>query len=321
MNKSYKIYIEKLTQETGYIDSTIEKVDRLVSILEWINNNAKLKDLLVLKGGTAINLAIFNLPRLSVDIDLDMAINVSRDEMLLEKTFIIDMINKYLDANGYEVNTQKSKKEYALDSIVATYQNVKGNKDNIKIEINYMLRTHILENKNLKISTDIFKNRDIYINCVNPIEIYASKICALLNRTTARDLFDIYTLSRYQLFDSSQKALLRKCFMFEYIAVCNYKLEDLKIEKIDELNMQDIRNKLLPTLKIRNPKLVEIDMMKKEVANYLKDVIFIDNTVLEFYNRFKERKYEPSILFEDKEILKRIENHPMVNWHLKNKRN
>jgi predicted nucleotidyltransferase component of viral defense system len=37
---------------------------------------------LALKGGTAINLTIFNLPRLSVDIDLDYTQNVDREEML-----------------------------------------------------------------------------------------------------------------------------------------------------------------------------------------------------------------------------------------------
>ncbi|MDD4591841.1 MAG: nucleotidyl transferase AbiEii/AbiGii toxin family protein [Parabacteroides sp.] len=35
-----------------------------------------------LKGGTAINLLFFNLPRLSVDIDLDFCQNLSREEML-----------------------------------------------------------------------------------------------------------------------------------------------------------------------------------------------------------------------------------------------
>ena len=41
-----------------------------------------LAEALALKGGTAINLTIFNLPRLSVDIDLDYSRNVSKDEMI-----------------------------------------------------------------------------------------------------------------------------------------------------------------------------------------------------------------------------------------------
>lgn len=39
-----------------------------------------MKEHLLLKGGTAINLTIFNLPRLSVDIDLDFVPNLPREE-------------------------------------------------------------------------------------------------------------------------------------------------------------------------------------------------------------------------------------------------
>ena len=64
-----KYYISKRAVEMGFIKDTLEKVYRLADILEYINTNILLKDKLALKGGTAINLLIFNLPRLSVDID------------------------------------------------------------------------------------------------------------------------------------------------------------------------------------------------------------------------------------------------------------
>jgi len=35
-----------------------------------------------LKGGTAINLAVFNLPRLSVDIDMDYTPNDTKEEIV-----------------------------------------------------------------------------------------------------------------------------------------------------------------------------------------------------------------------------------------------
>lgn len=41
-----------------------------------MEQNAATRDCLALKGGTAINLTIFNLPRLSVDIDLDFSENL-----------------------------------------------------------------------------------------------------------------------------------------------------------------------------------------------------------------------------------------------------
>ena len=314
----YKDYINKIANETGFIQTTLEKVERLITILEWINNDEKLNKFLVLKGGTAINIAIFNFPRLSVDIDLDFAINMQKDDMVETRKYIHNIINQYLKANNYQVNENKSKDVYALDSIVAEYIDIKGNKDNIKIEINYMNRTHILETKKLKLNTDIFKDRNLEINCVNPIEIYATKICALINRTTSRDLFDVYTLSKYDLFDKSEKELLRKCFFLNYIAICDYKLEDMKIDVIEKLNKQDIKTKLLPTLKDRNPKNNNIDIMKLKVREYLKDILIIDNKVEEFYNKFKQNIYEPELLFDDDEIINRIKLHPMISWKLQN---
>ncbi len=317
MVEQYKAYINKITNETGFIQSTLEKVERLITILEWINNDEKLNKLLVLKGGTAINIAIFNFPRLSVDIDLDFAINMSKEDMIKARKYIHNIINQYLNANNYQVNENKSKDVHALDSIVAEYTDIKGNKDNIKIEINYMNRVHILETKTLELNTDIFKNRHLKINCVNPIEIYATKVCALINRTTSRDLFDIYTLSKYDLFDKNEKEILRKCFFLNYIAICNYKLEDMKIDVIEKLNKQDIKTKLLPTLKNRNPKNNDIDMMKLKVKEYLKDILIVDGKIEEFYKKFRQNIFEPELLFEDKEIIDRIKLHPMIKWKLK----
>ena len=76
--ENYKKYIEEISNKTGFIKSTLEKVERLLSILEWINSHEKLSNLLALKGGTAINTAIFNFLRLSVDIDLDLIKNLSK---------------------------------------------------------------------------------------------------------------------------------------------------------------------------------------------------------------------------------------------------
>lgn len=64
-------YYLRLSEETGFHKDAIEKVHRLITILEFINGNAFLRDRLVLKDGTALNLTVFNLSRLSVDVDFD----------------------------------------------------------------------------------------------------------------------------------------------------------------------------------------------------------------------------------------------------------
>ena len=319
MVENYKKYIEEISNRTGFIKSTLEKVERLLNILEWINNHEKLSKLLALKGGTAINTAVFNFPRLSVDIDLDLTKNLSKEEMLKERENIHNLLVSYLSAKNYKINMEKSKNVYALDSIVAEYVDIKGNTDNIKIEINYMNRVHILETKNMKVSTDVFKDKHLTIHCIHPIEIYASKLCALLSRTTARDLYDVYTLSKYNLFDDDEKLLLKQCFMLEYIAVNNYNLEDMDIERIEKLERQDIKTKLLPTLKDRNPKKSNVDEMKQAVREYLRDILVVDDNIKEFYQKFQKGIYEPELLFEDKKIIERIKEHPMIMWKLNDK--
>ena len=114
MVEKYRNYIESISKETGFIQSTLEKVERLIRILEWINSDEKLNKLLALKGGTAINTAVFNFPRLSVDIDLDFTENIGKEEMIEQRENIHNWVIQYLNANDYKINMGKSKNVYAL---------------------------------------------------------------------------------------------------------------------------------------------------------------------------------------------------------------
>lgn len=69
-----KISRERLLAEaeaTGFRAEILEKVIHLFGLLEGFRSHPFLKDRLALKGGTALNLFFFDLPRLSVDIDLN----------------------------------------------------------------------------------------------------------------------------------------------------------------------------------------------------------------------------------------------------------
>ena len=77
-----KIELTKIAKELKVVRDTYEKVLRLTDVLYYINTNEFLKNKLVLKGGTAINLLYTDLPRLSVDIDLDFTGDYTREEML-----------------------------------------------------------------------------------------------------------------------------------------------------------------------------------------------------------------------------------------------
>lgn len=205
-------YLGKKAKELGFVRDTLEKVTRLADILEYFNTNPLLKNSLALKGGTAINLTIFNLPRLSVDIDMDYLINNSREKMLESRKEINRIIDTYMLSKGY-ANNPKSKKPHSLDSWVYDYVGVSGNKDNIKIEINYSLRSHVLEEQERVIITEYFSS-EYKVKSLSPLEIYGSKFNALLNRAAARDLYDVRNMIRFGIFDESEEEILKNVSFF-----------------------------------------------------------------------------------------------------------
>lgn len=120
---NYKKYeIQELADKYEYRKESLEKVLRLIDILNFIYNHIFLKDKLVLKGGTAINFTIFNLKRLSVDIDLDYNINNTKEDMLEERAKILTIIENYMYDNNY-IKNNSSKASFALDSYVFSYNN------------------------------------------------------------------------------------------------------------------------------------------------------------------------------------------------------
>ena len=64
MSSYNKNDIAQLAAQTNFLRDNLEKVLRLSDMLQFIAHSPRLKDCLVLKGGTAINLTVFNIPRL-----------------------------------------------------------------------------------------------------------------------------------------------------------------------------------------------------------------------------------------------------------------
>lgn len=209
-----------MANELGFIRDTLEKVLRLSDILDYFNTAPILKNSLALKGGTAINLTIFDLPRLSIDIDMDYLENNSRDLMLKGREEISESIDKFMLSQRY-YRRLKSRKAHSLDSWVYEYQNSVGNKDNIKIEINYSLRSHILPVEERQVISKHF-NTQYLVKTLSPIEIFASKIIALLTRAAARDLYDVNNMIKYSVFNKSEELLLKKCVILHIPATCGH---------------------------------------------------------------------------------------------------
>lgn len=65
MPKYNRSELDVTARKYGFLRDTFEKVLRLKEILSYFNNEEFLKEHILLKGGTAINLMLFSLPRLS----------------------------------------------------------------------------------------------------------------------------------------------------------------------------------------------------------------------------------------------------------------
>ena len=294
-----RITLGRQAKQLGFVRDTFEKVCRLVDVLSFMESDALLSECLTLKGGTAINLTIFDLPRLSVDIDMDFSHNVPRETMLQEREKINDHISKYMAASGYSLNP-KSKQYHALDSFVYEYVNAGGMKDNLKIEINYMLRCHVLPVSRRDVVLP-WADRNPTVLCVDPMEIFATKAVALLNRSAARDLYDMFNL----------QSLFKKCIMF-YSAVGSEKVpEHFDFSNIGKISAKKIKTDLTPVL--RRAEHFDFRMAQDEVENYLKQILLPEGDMA-FWDEFAKGEYRPELLFDDVEILSRIEKHPMALW-------
>jgi len=310
-----KNYISKRASELNFVRDTLEKAYRLADILEYLNTNPLLKVSLALKGGTAINLTIFNLPRLSVDIDLDFLKPVGKEEMLQQREMINNDILKYMESSGYSLNP-RSKTTYSLDSKIFDYINLGGNKDNIKIEINYSMRNHVLVPQEAPIIAEPFKDKYL-INCLNPIEIFAGKINALLTRTAARDLYDVYNMVKFEIFNEGECTLLRKCIVF-YKAISTRNIDtSFDISTIDKLTQHKIRTDLQPV--IRNRENFDLAKAKITTKKFIKNLMKLTANEQLFLTQFANKDYKPELLFDDHAILERVKKHPMALWKIQQK--
>ena len=313
MSSYNKTDIARLASQTNFLRDNLEKVLRLADVLQFISQNPKLKFRLVLKGGTAINLTIFDLPRLSVDIDLDFHSDCTREEMILARAEINEELLRYMSSQGYQQSTS-TKNAHSLDSWVFFYQNSAGNRDNIKLEINYSMRQHIFEPCSRPITINFLA--DIDVMSLQPIELYGSKIKALIERHTCRDLYDVYNLLHSDVFNTFDFTLLRKIVVF-YLAVggSSAPTTTFDLSGIKDISFSQIRATLLPML--RKGDKFDFEIAKTEILHFLAILGQFNDNEIEFINFFNQKQYKPELLFDDQNIINRIAAHPMAIWKTK----
>ncbi len=233
--------------------------------------------------------------------------------MMEQRELMNVTINRYMLSQGYTKN-EKTKNSHSLDSWVYDYIGASGNRDNIKIEINYSLRAHIMPAEERPIITEHFSS-EYRVKTLSPIEIYGSKINALLSRAAARDLYDARNMIHFGLFDESEEVLLRKAVIF-YAAISAKEInKTFDTKAIDTITKQKIKTDLLPVIKRKDD--FELETAKETVQDYIADLMVLTIAEKEFLDKFENGDYIPELLFEDENTLTRIKNHPMALWKMR----
>lgn len=145
-----------------------------------------------LKGGTAINLFVRDLPRLSVDIDLTYVPIEPRAESLREMSEALRRISQALKKAGARIQVSEGAGEGG--HVVKLFVREPGAQ--VKIEPNLNLRGTVfgVEERTLRDTAEKLFQLSVSINMVSLPDLYGGKICAALDRQHPRDLFDIKLL-------------------------------------------------------------------------------------------------------------------------------
>lgn len=144
-----------------------------------------------LKGGSAINLFVQEMPRVSVDIDLTYLPLKSRTEALLE---IHETLLSIRDDIERRIPGARVQKIPDRDSIIKLI--VSADDAIIKIEPNLIIRGSVYPPKQRDLCQAAQERYEVFasVSTLSIADLYAGKLCAALDRQHPRDLFDVKLL-------------------------------------------------------------------------------------------------------------------------------
>jgi predicted nucleotidyltransferase component of viral defense system len=141
-----------------------------------------------LKGGTALNLFLHDMPRLSVDIDVVFTDHTrNREDVLRTIAANLKAAKSAISAMGFRATlpTTKSGDDVKLF--------VEGNGLQVKVEVNFVFRGTVLPVQQRPLNTvaqELFTT-DLTLPVLDPAELYGGKLVAAMDRQHPRDMFDV----------------------------------------------------------------------------------------------------------------------------------
>lgn len=299
-------WIVSTARAEGFNSTDFERSYRLAAFIEQIGRHPQLSKALLLKGGSNLNFFVMDLPRLSVDLDLNYIAHIGKTAMVEDRPDIETLLKDLATSNGYRV--EKVRTSYSSWHARLLYKNVHGSRDSIKIDLNYLTRIPLFTPAQSKLP-EIFDLGAAPIQVMAPEEAYGSKITALVSRAKPRDLFDCYLL-----FDSDisiDSSALRLAFLF-YAYMDDATLDLVDLEKVKALDSRIIERWLYPMLK-KSERPTSATMIQT-VLPELERMLVLSESEISFGTGLEAGRYQPELLFGEIEVSPDIDRHPAALW-------
>lgn len=313
---------EKLLEEaegTGFRPDAIEKVIHLLNLLGAFRSHPFLTERLVLKGGSALNLFFLDVPRLSVDIDLNYVGAADRDQMIAERPQIDQAVQAVCAREGLDVRRMPGD-EHAGGKWSLRYESALGQRGNLELDLNFMFRVQLWPAQVMD-SRPLGSFSAQGISVLNIHELAAGKLAALMSRRQPRDLFDVREIFRIGEFDRER---LRIAFVV-YGAMNRKDWRIISPADID-IDAGEIETQLVPLLRanLRQGRKAMSDLaveMRDACRRALSEVFPFSRSEMSFLNLLLDKgEIEPALLTLDKDLQEKIKMHPMLGWKAQNVR-
>jgi predicted nucleotidyltransferase component of viral defense system len=274
------------------------KAALLVRVMPFVAEEA----CFALKGGTAINLFVRNMPRLSVDIDLTYLPVADRKTSMGEIDAAMRRIAERISMGipGARVTSSTLKEAGIISKHFVELDGVQ-----IKIEVTPVLRGCVYDAETRSVSEaveDAFGFAEIQV--VSFADLYAGKLVAALDRQHPRDLFDVRDL----LANEGISDELRKAFVV-YIISHNRPMAEVLAP-----TRHDIRQEFERGFEGMVETPVSLDDLLQAREDLLAELVGrMPGEHRRFLSSFKRGKPAWELLG-----LPHVENLPAVQWKIKN---
>lgn len=310
--------IMPVAESTGFRAEMVEKVLHLLNLLGALNSHPFLKGKWVLKGGTALNMFMLDLPRLSVDIDLNYIGKPDREEMLMDRPKLEQAAQAVFSREG--LTTKRVPDEHAGGKWRLSYQSFTGQSGNLEVDLNFMFRQPLWDIQ-LADSQPLGDFQAKSIPVLDLHELAAGKLAALLARGQARDLFDCHRILNMDYLERDQ---LRIAFVV-YGGMNRKDWRTVSIEDVD-FNPAELARLLTPTLDARaiqeqgSPAEFGACLVR-ECREGLSMVLPFNDAERQFLDLLLDRgEIDSTILTADKALQKCIQQQPLLEWKALNVR-